>query len=635
MKCLKLLFVFVCLTVLFISNCSDVTFDNVLDANGTNPAKEELRKPYGEEGLACMYDPDCPDYVKDTEPPIITLLGDNPAKIPYGDPNNLLTKLKEQVKVYDEYEKKDYTKEISPTTDVAIFEPGEYKIVYEASDKAGNKATEKRVVIVEDEDISIVNTPPSIFIIGDVIDDKITIAEGEGFDIEDYYGASDREDKDLDASDLKIDGTYKTDKAGEYKLKVYVKDSEGLKTDKPFTLIVEKEVVGNKPPVLTLKGDTLIEGLNSLKEFKEPGYTVDDPDGNKDKITVELDTIDNGNIIYITYQAFDEFEAKSAKLKRTLKINTGDPIITVKLANGQLVSSNEITILTRSEFKTVITATDTDGKEISSSKIQIKDNVTTTKAGTYTLEITAIDDNERDAVRTITVHVKDQDKKPPVITIEDDRFKDEDKKEIIRYSDDTEEFEVPKATAFDNEEDRDLTDSIKVNGADKVKLDEEGTYKISYTVSDTSGNTASDTVKVIIKLPTSKFLDKYGVTDEYKLTQLQGMYTFSEMDGDEAPKLTPGLKTFSISMGSNGGNVEIYDIRINYDENVGTNGTDDDLKDKIEHNFGTEEESAKFTITGAKVKNLDNTYYLVVDDDELYWVQEDGDFVIIWKAQGQ
>ena len=59
-----------------------------------------------------------------------------------------------------------------------------------------------------------------------------------------------------------------------------------------------------------------------------------------------------------------------------------------------------------------------------------------------------------------------------------------------------EKYEDPGATASDNK-DGNLTDKIKISG--KVDTSKPGTYTITYTVEDSSGNKATVTRTVIVK----------------------------------------------------------------------------------------------------------------------------------------
>lgn len=72
-----------------------------------------------------------------------------------------------------------------------------------------------------------------------------TIKVGDSFDKMAGVTASDKEDGDL-TSKIKIDGNVDTEKAGEYKLTYSVEDSQGEKTIKNRTIIVEKVIVA--PP---------------------------------------------------------------------------------------------------------------------------------------------------------------------------------------------------------------------------------------------------------------------------------------------------------------------------------------------------------------------------------------------------
>ncbi len=69
--------------------------------------------------------------------------------------------------------------------------------------------------------------------------DKITITVGDKVDLLKGVTAKDNIDGELD---IKVEGKYDTDKEGEYKLKYIAEDKSGNKTEKEFTLQVNKKV---------------------------------------------------------------------------------------------------------------------------------------------------------------------------------------------------------------------------------------------------------------------------------------------------------------------------------------------------------------------------------------------------------
>ena len=604
MNYLKLLTAFI--VVLFIANCTDVTFDNALDLRGTNvftPQDSLLAMPWPQndpDAVACRFNPDCPYYIKDTIGPVITILGPNPANIPYGDPQNILATLRTQVEAFDEFENKKYTSDlISARDNVAVFSEGTYEIHYEVTDESGNPATASRTVIVLPEDIPEENTKPVIFV--KYVGDNISIFQGDEFIVSNYFGANDKEDKDLGDDDLVVTGQYNTNDTGTYNLTVSVTDSQGATSSRQFTLVVKKRETKNNPPVLTLKPPLKME-LDFFDDFVEPGWDVEDPDG--DDVTVDTSIQDLGKTVYIIYQAEDEHGAKSERLSREISLRTDDPVIIVD-------SDDTIRIFVGDDFEPPdATAYDGDGNPISN--IQITNEVNTRAEGTYKVEYYVIDTKGRYAKKIITVMVRTKDREPPEITILGN------KDTTITLGD---PYTRPEATAYDEYEGKDLTDSIKVTG--EVNTNEAATYLIIYTVSDTSGNYARDTVKVKVKAPKEYFMDQYGVPREDYLPKVQGQFTKKKIDGDDDLNIDlSSIQYLSVDWqpGQYGG-LHQFAFQIG--------GSYNDIRSKITHNFDSAE--PKIELSGMSISELNDEFYVNVIDGDLVWVATDGSFAIIWS----
>ena len=119
-------------------------------------------------------------------------------------------------------------------------------------------------------------------------------------------------------------------------------------------------------------------------------------------------------------------------------------------------------------------------------KVKVTSNLNTAVVGNYEVVYQLNVDSlsfHKTSVRT--VQVKDTTK--PKITIKGD-------KEMVHYLGD--KFKVPNYQAIDNY-DGDITDKVKVtSNVNETKL---GTYRVSYNVSDSSGNETMATVKVTVK----------------------------------------------------------------------------------------------------------------------------------------
>ncbi|WP_276643472.1 DUF5011 domain-containing protein [Caldibacillus debilis] len=123
-------------------------------------------------------------------------------------------------------------------------------------------------------------------------------------------------------------------------------------------------------------------------------------------------------------------------------------------------------------------------------QIVVTGSVDTSKPGEYILTYTVSDSagNEATETRTVIVReVQEPDTTPPVITLKGDN---------PLYLNVGDEFVDPGATATDDV-DGDLTEQIVVTGS--VDTSKPGEYTLTYTVSDSAGNTASVTRTVIVQ----------------------------------------------------------------------------------------------------------------------------------------
>ncbi|OUM88457.1 DUF5011 domain-containing protein [Caldibacillus debilis] len=123
-------------------------------------------------------------------------------------------------------------------------------------------------------------------------------------------------------------------------------------------------------------------------------------------------------------------------------------------------------------------------------QIVVTGSVDTSKPGEYILTYTVSDSAGNEATETRTVIVREAqepDTTPPVITLKGDN---------PLYLNVGDEFVDPGATATDDV-DGDLTEQIVVTGS--VDTSKPGEYTLTYTVSDSAGNTASVTRTVIVQ----------------------------------------------------------------------------------------------------------------------------------------
>jgi len=211
----------------------------------------------------------------------------------------------------------------------------------------------------------------------------------------------------------------------------------------------------------------------------------------------EIETLLNGNLfgnIHATCNPgiynkdTDEIEEVDATLnvipiQEPTPADTTPPVITLK-------GDNPLYLNVGDEFVDPgATATDDVDGDLTE-QIVVTGSVDTSKPGEYILTYTVSDSagNEATATRTVIVReVQEPDTTPPVITLKGDN---------PLYLNVGDEFVDPGATATDDV-DGDLTEQIVVTGS--VDTSKPGEYILTYTVSDSAGNTASVTRTVIVQ----------------------------------------------------------------------------------------------------------------------------------------
>ncbi len=148
--------------------------------------------------------------VKKNTKPIITIIGENIIELEKGEEY-----IEKGSKATDS-DGNDITNDIKITNNININKYGEYKVIYEVSDKYGNKAIKLRKVIVKDKIL------PEIKLKGRVV---IDILLGEDY-TEEGYSAIDNIDGDI-TDKVVIDNKVDNKKIGNYKITYKVSDTSG------------------------------------------------------------------------------------------------------------------------------------------------------------------------------------------------------------------------------------------------------------------------------------------------------------------------------------------------------------------------------------------------------------------------
>ena len=325
-------------------------------------------------------------------------------------------------------------------------------------------------IFVYDSQYAIVDTtPPTITVLGD---NPLTVEVGAAFSdpgvtVYDQDGSS----------TYTTTGTVDTNVLGAYSLTYTAVDNSGNQATATRTV----NVVDTTAPVITLTGDSQVN-LEVGSTYTDAGATASDNyDGDISSQIVVVNNVDVNTLgsYTVTYSVSDSSSNAASAVTRTVNVvDQTAPTITI-------LGDNPVTIEAGSTYTDAgATATDNYNNDVTSS-ITASSTVDSNTIGSYTVTYTVSDasGNQATAVRTVIV----EDSTPPTIA-------------LIGSNPVTVEagstYTDAGATATDAY-DGDLSSSITTTS--DVDVNTVGTYTVTYTVSDSSANsaTASRTVNVV------------------------------------------------------------------------------------------------------------------------------------------
>ena len=231
--------------------------------------------------------------------------------------------------------------------------------------------------------------------------------------------------------------------------------------------------------------------------------------------------------LQISYKGATRYISGSSKYvaKYTAPVKNNAPVINVE---------DTYTLTKGEDFEYAMlnaTATDKEDGDLTD-KIVFSGQVGVNKVGEYKVTLTVTDKGGKTATKTVKVVVKDVapvENNAPVINVEDTY--------TLTKGEDF-EYAMLNATATDKE-DGDLTDKIVFSG--QVGVNKVGEYKVTLTVKDSKGATATKTVKVVVKkaeikdnqAPVISVKDTYtvGLKSEFKYEDLDAV-AYDKEDGD-------------------------------------------------------------------------------------------------------
>ncbi|MGA0407823.1 MAG: immunoglobulin-like domain-containing protein, partial [Limisphaerales bacterium] len=333
--------------------------------------------------------------------------------------------------------------------------PGIYTLTFYASDNAGNQSLVVRTITVADR------TPPVIFMVGNAI---MTHEAGTDFD---DPGASAGDSLDGEVA-VEIKGTVNVELPGVYLITYSAGDIAGNLSQ------VQRKVtvVDSLAPSVVLKGDANMthEGATA---FTDPGATAADLlDGDLDvTVTGEVNVAQLG-VYTLSYKAVDSSGNQMSAVRKVEVVDTTPPVITITA--GEVLYHTPGTPYTDQGAK----ATDSiDGTVLVFKSGQVNIH----QLGEYTITYTATDSSGNGAVAQRKVIVPESDA-PVVVLLGDAQMEHEAGTPFVD----------PGASAEDA---FDGTLAVEVEG--EVDVQSLGTYELTYTATDSSGNQSAPIVRVV------------------------------------------------------------------------------------------------------------------------------------------
>ena len=397
--------------------------------------------------------------VVDTTPPVITLNGPDEVNLQVGD--SYSDGGATAVDAYDG----DVTSDISTVSSVDTSTVGVYYVTYTVSDNEGNNTQATRTVVV--------GSPPVISLQGP---NPLQLEAGSTY-VE--LGANAFDIPDGDVSDqISISESINTSVLGSYSVQYSIIDSDGNSTvlfravQVSDTTSPNIELIGNEQMTIEVNGS-----------FADPGATATDTfegdltDQISDSGTVDTTSLGNYTI---TYQVSDS-SGNTAIISREVSVSdTTAPVISLK-------GSSPVTIEVGTTYADEgATATDDFQGDLTASISDIS-NVDSTTVGTYSV-VYNVSDSSGNAANQVTRIVEVVDSQAPALSFVGGAAITHEAKTV---------FNIPNDVTATDVYDGDLTSAVVVSGI--VNQDLVGSYNLSYSVTDSSGNTGqlSRTVNVV------------------------------------------------------------------------------------------------------------------------------------------
>lgn len=447
---------------------------------------------------------------------------------------------------------------------------GEYKVSYSATDSKGKIARAQSKVTVNPKS-GIINRIPTI-----IASDK-TIKVGDKFNPLEGVTANDEEEGDLTHRIKVVANDVDTYTAGTYTVKYQVADSKGATTTKEITVTVKSDIVLAKNIAINNKSDnkvyiggskTITASVDENADLKEIDWKISDSSiaelrivRNEARITAKAkgqvtltalttDGSDLSDTITINVSIFEEDSEVPSYVKDVVDTDVLNPVSGLGIEESPIeFEVKDVTVDKLDKFLDNLESLDYELLSINQDddftiyKIKVSNKgrmlrlFKSTEDTYISIKVSKSLDNANEINDRLEKLADKGTEKPvnskPIIFIEGLNTN-------ITVGDTFNPLDG--VTAFD-EEDGDLTDSIKVSG--KVDTTKSGKYTLKYTVKDSQGKENSITIDIIVSEKTGKpevikgekpvikvtsSIDTITVGD--KFDPLSGISAYDKEDGD-------------------------------------------------------------------------------------------------------
>ena len=357
----------------------------------------------------------------------------------------------------------DGSLQVTTTTTVNAAAPGTYAVTYACTDSSGNGSTISRTVTVVDttDPVITLNGPPAL-----------TITVGTTYT---ERGAACTDNTDGSLTPITISGTVDTSNPGTYTVTYACTDSSGNGStiSRTVTVVAAETPIDTTDPVITINGSSELT-ITAGTAYTDQGATCTDETDTAPTVTTSgtVDTSSPGTYT-VTYTCTDSSGNSSTATREVTVVDTTDPVITL---NGP----STLTIQAGSTYEDAGAAC-TDDTDITPT-VTTSGTVDTSSPGTYTVTYACTDSSGNGSTISRTVTVVDTT--DPVITING-----------------SSELTITAGTAYTDQgatctDETDTAPTVTTSGT--VDTSSPGTYTVTYTCTDSSGNSSTATREVTV-----------------------------------------------------------------------------------------------------------------------------------------